>query len=84
MSLWPHPTVKELFAELLAIDEQWRAKLREVEKVIGELKNLQSDLSQRAADTIQLSLMQRDNAEQALAAAKQPASGSGVSEAASK
>lgn len=84
MSLWPHPTVKELFAELLAIDEQWRAKLREVEKVVGELKNLQSDLSQRAADTIRLSLMQRDNAEQALAAAKQPASGSDSNEAASK
>lgn len=64
MSLWPHPTIEESFAELMKIDEAWRAKQREIDKAIGELKNLHAELSDKAAYTIRIALTQRNIAEQ--------------------
>jgi predicted metalloenzyme YecM len=59
-----------MFAELQAQDEAFLAKLREVEKCVQALRSLHIDLTTNAAETIRLAIMQRKNAEDALAAIK--------------
>ena len=68
MSLWPHPTVEEAFDELLKLDESYMKKVEALRKAVEELKGLHNDVAQKAADTIRYAIMQRKNAEDALAA----------------
>lgn len=65
MSLWPHPTLEEAFADLLKQDEQITARIRAAEQALSELKANHAHFSQSAADTVRLSIMQRNNAEAA-------------------
>lgn len=70
--LWPRPTVDQKFAELQQQDEAVLAKLREVEKGLQALRSLHCDLTINAAEVVRLAIMQRKNAEDALAAITSP------------
>ncbi len=61
--LWPHPTLAEKLDELTKLDEALRKRLKDVEREVSAIANLQAELSGNAADCVRLSIMQRDNAE---------------------
>jgi hypothetical protein len=61
-SLWPRPTLERAFAEMLEVDEQCREQMTAASKALSLAALASAELAQRAADTVRLSIMQRDNA----------------------
>lgn len=59
--LWSRPTVEQAFAELLALDEQCRQKIRDARKAFAAADAAAIELAEKAAYTVRISIMQRDN-----------------------